>query len=609
MAVSLVQLQSIGLGKTAAVVDFRSPAALIRGPSETGKSYIRDCLWFLLGGDKVPKQIPEATGYDTLILLLDADTLRYEIRRALAGGETKITLITLGADGKEARETIDEEIGTFLVRMAGAEGKQLLRSRSRRGLVTGGDLRHWFLLSQPNVISEEATSGQVANAPQRIAAFHMFLTGTDDSAIELAKSSSELERIAGQIMGAEEALKRLRAELPSGQTKDEVAEALERVDTALGAMNHQYEARASRLRGVRSEILQALEEQRNAQLEHDHSKAMVERFELLDEKYRSDSERLGATWEGVAMFQALDDTPCPICATPAESQLDPRQLKRGAQDMYRKALKAELEKIILLRHGLAAALKRERIRVESLSGRVSRASTTLSTLEKQERQNLQSTRVEFSGDPKTLAVRRSELSEYLSRYDEEARLTVEIERLSKLKVRKHTPLARNIGGADIDVAEHAKTYLHAWGFTGVDTVTLNSASCDLVINGRARLDYGAGKRAIFLTAMTVAVMAHALGKGHPHLGLVLVDSPLKSYADPKSNELREITASTVTDRFYAWLAEWRGPGQVIILENQEIASHAKTSLEPTEFVGNEGDEGRPGFYPQRSETSEYTNAT
>lgn len=92
-------------------------------------------------------------------------------------------------------------------------------------------------------------------------------------------------------------------------------------------------------------------------------------------------------------------------------------------------------------------------------------------------------------------------------------------------------------------------------------------------------------------------MAHAIEKGYPHLGFVVIDSPLKSYADPKSKEQRDVAVLTVTDRFYSWLANWSGPGQIIILENQDLKQIARELLKPIEFVGDAGDEGRTGFYP------------
>ncbi|QOD82945.1 hypothetical protein [Chromobacterium haemolyticum] len=597
MTVALFSLTVSGPDKPDAQIPFRTPAMLVRGPSDTGKSYIRDCLWYLLGGDKTPKAIPEASGYDTAVLIIEAEGLRYEIRRGLAGGDASVNLLRTGIDGEDLREPLDQEIGDFLVRLAGAHGKQLLRSRSKRGVVTGGDLRHWFLLSQPNMISEEATSGVGTNAPQRIAAFHLFITGTDDSAIELAKTTAEKERLSGQILGAEQSLKRLRADIPEGQTRDEVADALGRVDSALGAMTQHYDARATILKDVREQILKVSADLHASQLERAHSIAMVERFELLDKKYASDSERLGATWEGVAMFQALDETPCPLCSTPANIQSDPHQLRKGTQDAYRRALKAELEKVGVLRQGLSAALAREYERIKLFDDQVQEQRGNLSSLEVVEQQQVRKTRLEFSGDPKTLALRRSELSEQLARFDEEARLVAEIASLTSAKKQNYTPLNRNVGNAGVHIAAEAKAYLHAWGFTGIESILLDAAKCDLIIDGRARLDFGAGKRALFLAALTIAVMAYAVGEGHPHLGLVVIDSPLKSYADPKSKENRDVAAGTVTSRFYDWLSKWNGPGQILILENEEISEPAKGRLRPIEFIGDGDGDGRRGFYP------------
>lgn len=597
-----------GPDKPEARVDFRYPAMLVRGASDTGKSYIRDCLWYLLGGNKLPKKIPEASGYDLLSLELAVGDERYEVRRAHAGGDSRLSQLYVGEDGAQVRKIVEEDIGDFLVRHAGAAGKQLLRSRSKRGVVTSGDLRHWFLLSQPTMISEDATAGQVANATQRIAAFHMFLTGTDDSAIELVKTSKELDRIAGKILGVEEALRRVRADLPDDQTKDDVADALERVDGALGAMTSHYEARASSLRSVRDDILKKSAELQTAERESNHCLSMIERFDLLDAKYKSDSERLGGTWEGVAMFQALEETPCPLCGTPAEAQVDPQQLRQGAQDSYRKALKAELEKIIVLQQGLALALAREHDRSDKLKQSVGNLRAELNVLEATEKARVNETRYEFSGDPKSLAVRRSALSEQLAKFDEEAQLIAELTQLTKAKKQKRTPLSRNVGDAATKVAAHAKRYLHAWGFTGIQSVLLDTHACDLIVDSRARLDFGAGKRAIFLTALTIAVMEYAVGNGHPHLGVVVIDSPLKSYADPKSKEQRDVEVSTVTDRFYAWLAKWEGPGQLVILENQEIKIESSALLKPLEFVGDGDEDGRQGFYPGTSQDANESSA-
>ena len=50
MAITLKHLSVHGPGLPPAVVLFEGHRTLIRGPSDTGKSHIWDCIWFLLGG-------------------------------------------------------------------------------------------------------------------------------------------------------------------------------------------------------------------------------------------------------------------------------------------------------------------------------------------------------------------------------------------------------------------------------------------------------------------------------------------------------------------------------------------------------------------------------
>ncbi|MCC8485511.1 hypothetical protein VDF13_05745 [Xanthomonas campestris pv. raphani] len=602
MSIILKSLLATGIDKPDAMVEFRFPAMLVRGASDTGKSYIRDCLWFLLGGDKPPKQIPEALGYDLLHLTLEIMGQTYLLRRALAGGETRVTTGAAFSDdtGEMAEQELEEDLSTLLVRAAGAQDKLLLRSSSRKGGVTGGDLRHWFLLSQPNMISEEPTAGPVVSIVQRTAAFHLFLTGSDDAAIQLIRTSKELEHIAGQITGAEQSLVRVRADIRSEIKREDVVDALSKVDRALSAMTQHYDARAAQLKEVREKIAVASDGLRLAQNERSHSESMLQRFNLLDEKYKNDTERLGATWEGIAVFQELQEVSCPLCGTPAEQQLDPNHLRHEGQEIYRRALKAEVQKISALRLGLAEALKRERLRVDTSRLRESEHRQSLSALENFEISRLASTKSEFVGSPKMLAERRSELSEQLTRFDDEARILADLEKLKALKRRDKFKLERNVGNAGIEVANLTLSYLHAWGFNNIKSASLDPEACDIVLDGRARLGYGAGKRAIFLAALMIAVMRYALSSGNPHLGITVIDSPLKSYADPKVSEKRDVPSETVTDKFYSWLAAWDGPGQIIILENQDIRADSKALLKPLEFDGQDVGNGRAGFFPRPS---------
>jgi len=599
MAIALRRLQSIGPDLTDAELLFHPKRFLIRGPSETGKSYIRDCLWYLLGGDKLPKSFPLADGYQELRLRFTSQEDEYEVRRGLIGGSAAVYRRSLGAVDEQAFESLEQDIGELLVELSGAGGKQILRSSSDRGPVTGDDVRHWSLLSQTAILSEDPTSGAGFGVPKRVASFNLFLSGTDDAAVQLRKSSAEVERIKGQLSSAEDALRRVQAGLQPDTNRDDVADALERVDEVLAAMTSQYDARATKLRELRKEIADNTDKLTVTSNERNHSGSMVGRFEMLEQKYSNDLERLGATNEGVAFFQELPNVDCPLCGTPTETQVDPNDLRPGAPNRYREAIAAEAEKIRNLRYGLLAALEREQRRFSELKQSVEGLTNGLSVLQNRESVIVNGARIEFSADPKSLAVRRSELSAQLAIFDEMERLAAEIERLKKSKVRPKIQVNRDGGTAGRTVADLSLVLLEAWGFADIENIALDAEQCDLLINDRPRLSYGAGRRALYLAALTIAMMEHALGQGYPHLGVVVIDSPLKAYADPNSEELKDIPLTTVTERFYQWLSEWTGLGQVVVLENEKIRSETASVLEPVEFTGLPG-VGRAGFYPTRT---------
>ena len=98
--------------------------------------------------------------------------------------------------------------------------------------------------------------------------------------------------------------------------------------------------------------------------------------------------------------------------------------------------------------------------------------------------------------------------------------------------------------------------------------------------------------------MSVAVLQNSLTHQRPHIGFVVIDSPLKAYADPQGREAADVAPSTVRDNFYLWLSQWTGPGQIVILENELVIDpKVATALHLIEFSGTEG-EGRAGFYPR-----------
>lgn len=597
MGIILGKLTATGPALPDAEIEFDAKRRVIVGPSDTGKSYIRGCLWYLLGGDKPPKTFPLARGYLDLRLRFTSGEREFEVRRSPLGGDAAVWARSLGNVDGQGFEAVDADISDLLVELSGAAGKQILRNQSERGPVTGDDVRHWALWSQTEIPAEHATSGQGFAITKRTSSFNLFLSGSDDASIQLTKTKSEVERIKGQLTSAEASLERVKAGLPADATRAAVADGIERVDETLAAITSQYEARAMKLKGLRKEIADTSDELKASSNQRNHAQSMVSRFELLDLKYANDLSRLGGTNEGTAFFEALPAVPCPLCGAASHTAEQHGAAPTEPKD-YRAAIAAETEKIRVLRIGLSAALERERNRSKALDAAVEVLTGKLNDLQNREALVVGGARIEFSADPKTLAVRRSELSAQLAVFDELERLTAEIVRLKKLKVRKRVDVNRDGGVDGRAVADHVKELLVAWGFNDIQNISLDAEECDIVINDRPRLSYGAGLRSLYLSALVIALMEHSVGNGYPHLGVTVIDSPLKAYADPQQTSSPDLPLTTVRERFYNWLATWSGHGQIVILENEAIPPSLLDVLQPIVFSGVPG-AGRQGFYPYR----------
>ena len=274
--------------------------------------------------------------------------------------------------------------------------------------------------------------------------------------------------------------------------------------------------------------------------------------------------------------------------------MDSRTLKK-----YRTAIAAEANKIRELRAGLLQSVHHEEARIEKATADVQRLSASLETLELREAEILETTGHEFDVDPRRLAEQHTQLSSLLNTLDEVERLTQEIKRLTEAKQQRKTPLNRNIGSNGDEVGKYAQEMLNEWGFTSIQSVHVDAEVGDLVLDGRRRLSYGAGKRGIFRSAFTIALMKHALEMGFPHLGTVVLDSPLKAYAQKESTDTdRDVPLATVNESFYFWLSKWSGPGQIVVLENEPVAPEVAKALHATKFT-DDYFEGRQGFYPPR----------
>src|SRR4051794_1023180 len=95
MRLTLTHLTFLGVNREPATVHFGPAVTVVRGPSDTGKSFVVDAIDYMLGAKKL-KEIPECAGYSTVLLgVLLPDGSPVTLSRSVNGGNFALYLESL----------------------------------------------------------------------------------------------------------------------------------------------------------------------------------------------------------------------------------------------------------------------------------------------------------------------------------------------------------------------------------------------------------------------------------------------------------------------------------------------------------------------------------
>ncbi|PYF01804.1 hypothetical protein BJ122_11727 [Rhodopseudomonas faecalis] len=162
-------------------------------------------------------------------------------------------------------------------------------------------------------------------------------------------------------------------------------------------------------------------------------------------------------------------------------------------------------------------------------------------------------------------------------------------------------IASNIGH---ELSMIVKEVLQKWEFPFVEAVRWDPVSDDIEVNGWARKTNGKGVKAIFHSALKVAVLIYCRRKSLPHPGFIFLDSPLVTYRKPimyeKHGELAAdelaVSQTSLDRKFYEHLASISDLGQFIVIENADPPSGTEKLARIEVFSGQNG-VYRQGLFP------------
>ncbi len=601
-----------------AVVNLARGLSLVTGPSDSGKSFIADAINHVFGAQGPLRDVPERETYDRVQVQICAyeSGNRFTLERAWNGGgvllysvpAVEIEEATTSRFLKENHDLTDDSVSGFLLGLSSLRGKHLrTNATGSKDALSFRNLPTYILVQEERIITKESPvfTGQDTRATKEESLFRCLLTGVDDSAVN---TLPEKKVRKGLDAGRNEVLDSLIAAVQeriaaSRQTQEEL---LREVETVEEAITNQ----ASFIQGITGELdqeqdrLKALWSTRQkGEARQEQISTLAERFGLLMTHYDADIARLESTQESGRLLVQLEEGPCPLCGADPQNHKHDGLLKSDDVQQLTEACGAEQSKIEKLKAELGATLQRLAEESEELTEQTRGLAAQIQAAQERISSELEpKARMTKEGFSELLQ-RRRDAEKALGAFEELRRLQgsrAEFEIKTKQEATKQTFEITPPRVTD-ELAAIIQDLLKAWNYPSIDRVVFDSATKDIVINGKPRASHGKGYRALTYTAFVLAVMLYCRKKGLPHPGFVLVDSPIVTYRKPDWSDDDLVSAGMVPP-FYGYLADLEEDCQVIVIENDEPTDDIKAKATYTHFTRNEH-LGRYGFLlkPVRSD--------
>lgn len=607
----LKHLAYLGPNRPTASITFERGLNVVCGASETGKSIIVESLDFMLGGADTPRDVPERAGYDRVRLLIEcAGWPPLGLERSVEAGHFSCYEEELldGTPASEPRTLRDRHSGArqdtlshVLLERIGMTDKLLRRNRAgNTRSLSFRDLARLVVVTEEEIQRQTSpvVSGQYVQATPEYAAFKLLLTGTDDSALIVAKTVAQVrESVSGKIDLLDQMIDELKneideagldeAELQDQHSKLEasIKEQNEALDEAQGALNT--------LLGERGKIASEIRNRRARLIEIEE---LTKRFALLDKHYVTDLKRLEAIHESGSFFVHTERRVCPLCgAEPGEQHLNAEC--DGNVETVIEAAGAEMNKIQRLQRELNDTVDSLNTEQETINAELSLFSEQYDALDAQlseiARPKVSSQRASYN----QLVSQRANVIFALDRIQRLKRLIDQREQLDVEESDGTGPTETRtlIPKAMLDqFSQTVERILTEWHYPNASRVFFDETARDFQIAGKARGSTGKGLRAISHAAVTIGLLEFCLENELPHPGFVILDSPLLAYWKPEGKE-DDLSGTDIKERFYEYLLGFKETAQIIVVENEHPQDTVADRANVLVFTKNPH-QGRYGFF-------------
>ncbi|PES46092.1 hypothetical protein [Bacillus thuringiensis] len=605
----LSKLSLRGENKRHAEITFNKGLNLISGASDTGKTFVFQCIDFVFGGREAPKKIKESKGYDVVLLELHTysgeiltlrrnltDKKMYKYYCELANIDTVAPIEIKNQHDKENQENIS----SILLDLCKAPYKNIIKNKKGHTVsFSFRDFAHITMMSEKRIIgscspiyAEESRYTKTKSE----SAFRTIMTGKDDTLFEENKQTdikkvgakAKLEIIDNMMLETRISIEELTREIGDKEFK-----------------GGQFEQEINFLKSqeaAKTLVLNNLQQERNNYwmvLQEAKSEKMllseaIQRFNLLKKNYESDLDRLDFIEEAIFYTEQLVDVKCPVCDGPFNFE----------ETDVKSAVLAELRKTRLQLNDLIFTIMETEEKEEKKELEIIELNVKIREVERVIQEQLQPILFEF----------QNRINSVIDLRDKYQKIKFNKERLNEL-IRTQEELKQLINKKQVKLefdnsvnqnslhlfSQIVQGILTDWHLEKEIEVKFDEEKNDIIINGKIKEGFGKGYAAILNSAFVIGVLEYTIKLGLPHPRIVIIDSPLTTYKekDTKEDEDQQTVQEEVKDAFFKYLSTYKGKVQFIILDNIEPKKEIQERINYCRFTGNETI-NRYGFIPNKN---------
>ncbi|WP_447749826.1 hypothetical protein [Aeromonas veronii] len=601
--IHLHELNITGINVKPVSIPFGKRLTIITGGSDSGKTYLYNLINYLFGTEKLENSgFDEEIGYDTAYIEFSLGGAPFTISRSLvdnsdyklySGGIRDLIFIQKLAKSNNSKNSFYSLFYKELLFKSPAKVRTNQSGTTNK--VNLGTITRFFCIDEIRILTAKSLilSDQHTESTKGQSEFKFLITQRDDSNLGDEKPNKKakqflktqvselIEEITKTLLQPEATLLSLYNNLDELDIKKQAL--IEEQYFILDKSNNKF----NDIDDLKNEI--SFLQQRKSYLS-----MLIERFSILEKCYISDLQRIDSISQANFFLENFSEELCEHCNHPLKTAQEINY------DKYHQSCLSEAEKINRQLSGLKKSIQTNKVELneiqESLSHTNQRLDTETDEYHKLRDVNLKKLQeeIEIINDKKDVLltdIAKLEIINKLETKDSDIdNETYNPDEFDKLNYSEITVLIDDL-----------KVFLDAIKFndTSDNKISFCFDNYDFVLNEKSRKLFGKGSRSIVYAGFVISLSEFLAREKKPHLGFVLLDSPLVTHFDKKREiEIKDINPTTLTDAFYKHIINSKFSTQVILLENKG----------PTFKISNDSDiilldlnkDGNTGLYPLNS---------